>query len=381
MRHSFRSREAVLIVEQKGVAPTQVVVEFAYYSPAQDRWQLTNDGIHTKPRSRAPIAAANQFDCRERARSRNNMILTDSVPSFIRAGPRELKAVEQSVAESGGPSSAPGEPILAPGEAVVAAFNPDLDDRQRFSSSAVLLTNQRVLARKTPSNNSPEPPSHSADAWQAWPLEIIASATSFDRGGLGRIELHSKTDVLVRFRFTLREAGRARRFLHSLQEILDGSPTEPSAAEPVCEKCGGLLPAEGVSCPTCEAKGGIPKSARSLLRLERFARNGAGMIVLGFFLTLASTAAGLVSAYITMPLIDKVLFPMQTGKQVPFSYVYGYIVALAGAAILAWLLGWARSYVMAWVSERDSAPTSAPAPSRTSNGSRSNTSAANEQET
>lgn len=71
------------------------------------------------------------------------------------------------------------------------------------------------------------------------------------------------------------------------------------------------------------------------------------MIVLGFILTLASTGAGLIPTYLTVPLIDHVLEPRKDWYLVKW-----YLLALTGAAVAAWLLGWARTFVVAWVSER-----------------------------
>ena len=79
------------------------------------------------------------------------------------------------------------------------------------------------------------------------------------------------------------------------------------------------------------------------------------MIALGFALTLASTAAGLVPPYLTMPLLNNVLIPRQNGLPVDFGVVPWYLAGLFGAALLAWLLGWAKTYVLARVSERISA--------------------------
>ncbi|MDZ7616423.1 MAG: ABC transporter ATP-binding protein, partial [Patescibacteria group bacterium] len=68
-----------------------------------------------------------------------------------------------------------------------------------------------------------------------------------------------------------------------------------------------------------------------------------------------ATAAGLAPPYLTMPLLDKVLIPYQSGEAVDFGLVRWYLGGLALASLLAWLLGWARTYVLAWVSERISA--------------------------
>ncbi|MCP2871727.1 ABC transporter transmembrane domain-containing protein, partial [Salmonella enterica subsp. enterica serovar Typhimurium] len=72
----------------------------------------------------------------------------------------------------------------------------------------------------------------------------------------------------------------------------------------------------------------------------------------GFLLTLASTAANLVPPYLTIPLMDKVLIPHQTGTPITVAAVWPYLAGLLGAALLGWALGWARTYILARVSER-----------------------------
>jgi ATP-binding cassette, subfamily B, bacterial len=69
-------------------------------------------------------------------------------------------------------------------------------------------------------------------------------------------------------------------------------------------------------------------------------------------LTLASTAATLVPPYLTMPLMDDVLIPFQNGKDIDHDLVYMYLGGLFGAALLAWGLGWLKTYILALVSER-----------------------------
>jgi ATP-binding cassette subfamily B protein len=54
----------------------------------------------------------------------------------------------------------------------------------------------------------------------------------------------------------------------------------------------------------------------------------------------------------TMPLMDNVLIPYQNGKPIDVDLVTFYLAGLLGAAIFAWLLGWARTYMLARISER-----------------------------
>ena len=53
-----------------------------------------------------------------------------------------------------------------------------------------------------------------------------------------------------------------------------------------------------------------------------------------------------------MPLMDDVLIPFQNGQQIDISLVAMYLGGLLGAALLAWGLGWFKTYVLALASER-----------------------------
>src|SRR5690606_5585080 len=90
----------------------------------------------------------------------------------------------------------------------------------------------------------------------------------------------------------------------------------------------------------------------SLFRLWRFARPYQSQLLIGFLLTLASTAAALVAPYLTMPLMDKVLIPFQNGQPIDWVLVRLYLAGLLVSSLLAWVLGWGRTYILAWVSER-----------------------------
>ncbi|MFJ1306722.1 hypothetical protein ACIKSB_19145, partial [Acinetobacter baumannii] len=98
-----------------------------------------------------------------------------------------------------------------------------------------------------------------------------------------------------------------------------------------------------------------PPSTWALLRLWRFARPYRWQLLTGFALLLLGTAATLVPPYLTMPLMDKVLIPYQNGTPIDYSLVTLYLSGLFGAALVAWSLGWARTYLLARVSERISA--------------------------
>ena len=122
------------------------------------------------------------------------------------------------------------------------------------------------------------------------------------------------------------------------------------AAEDVpCPSCGGMIEAGQVVCMACAPAPAV-KSSASLLRLVQFAKPRSGAIALGFVLTLLSTAAGLIPPYLTIPLTNDILWPRKN-----FHLVKWYLLLLFLSSVAAWLLSWARTYVIAWVGERVSA--------------------------
>ncbi|MEK9952684.1 MAG: ABC transporter ATP-binding protein, partial [Curvibacter sp.] len=122
-----------------------------------------------------------------------------------------------------------------------------------------------------------------------------------------------------------------------LQGLRTGQPVPPPAPED------GLIDTEAPPAPA---------STWNLLRLWRFARPYKGQLLLGFVLTLLGTAASLVPPYLTMPLMDNVLVPYQNGQAIDPMLVAWYLGGLFAAAFVAWGLTWAKTYILALVSER-----------------------------
>ncbi len=83
-----------------------------------------------------------------------------------------------------------------------------------------------------------------------------------------------------------------------------------------------------------------------------FARRRGVTIVSGLLLTIAATSASMVPPYLSIPLLDKVLLPMQNGQPVNTNLVIWYLSLLALAAVAAWLLGWAKTFVLSLASEQ-----------------------------
>ena len=218
-------------------------------------------------------------------------------------------------------------PELGPSERILSVFRPDLNADLRFAEGTVVVTSLRVWFRDE----------HGAggELLRDQPLEVERR----EHAGVCELFLR-RAGTLVRFRYTLARAKEAAE----LAEALGRAPDAPRASE--------------ASEPDDEPALPVGRG-RPLLRLLTFARPRLGMVLLGFGLTLASTGVGLIPNYLTMPLVDDVLVPWQAqaapGFEAAQRTLVLYLGALALAAIVAWLLAWARGAVLAWVSELISA--------------------------
>jgi ATP-binding cassette subfamily B protein len=236
------------------------------------------------------------------------------------------------------------ETRLQDGEAILAQVELDLDTNLRFAAGIVVVTSTRLLTKTQ------------GDAdWSEWRYRPNLILTHHDHAGVGTLELHDDTARLASWRFTLNQNPDALRVIDAFKQQCNAAVSErPHAAakEAVCPSCKAPLEPGQEECAICTTEVLTPPSTSNLFRLWRFAKPYKGQLILGFFLTLASTAATLVPPYLTMPLMDNVLIPYQNGAPIDVGLVTLYLSGLFGSALVAWLLGWARTYILAIVSER-----------------------------
>ena len=236
---------------------------------------------------------------------------------------------------------------LRQGETIVEWFLPDLSSDMNFEEGLVVLTTERIVAGVA----AEEKDSPSKIRWLGWDLTPDLVLRSQSSKGIGSLELVAPLERLAIWRYTPQRTAEAARLEHRWQDWRAGK-VATSSDQTVCPSCGTVLPPGEANCPECAATAAPPPS-QTLLRLMTFAQPHMGTIILGLVLTLLGTAAGLVPPYLTMPLLDNVLIPhKQLEQDEVFWLVSLYLSGLAGAAVLAWLLSWGRSYVLAWVSER-----------------------------
>ena len=245
--------------------------------------------------------------------------------------------------------AAPAEPWraevaarLIAGETLEAGLEVDLDPDLHYADGLLAVTDRRLMAL-----------SPGQTEWQEWPYRPGLQLVHHDHAGVGSLELHDETARLGGWRYTIGRDPAALRlvdaFERQLESHLTGRPVE-RPEEDVCPKCGAPLEGEE-ECPVCAREIHAPPSTRTLLRLGRFARPYRWQLFWGFALTLVSTAAAMVPPYLTMPLMDDVLIPYQNGKPIDVDVVMLLLGGLFGAALVAWGLGWARTYILSLVAE------------------------------
>lgn len=234
--------------------------------------------------------------------------------------------------------------VLLAGETVVACLENDVDWQLNFVAGVVVLTPHRLLAKSF----------NEAD-WQIFEYRAGLNLARYDHAGVGTLTLSDADGRLAQWHYTLAHNHGVLRFVEQFERqqkaSLSGLPVE-QASEARCQNCHSLLPPDEDDCPVCTREIHQPPSTWTLFRLWRFAQPYRGQLLVGFLLTLASTAATLVPPYLTMPLMDDVLIPYQNGAPINQTMVLWLLLALFFSALLAWGLGWARSYILALVSER-----------------------------
>jgi ATP-binding cassette, subfamily B, bacterial len=249
---------------------------------------------------------------------------------------------------------------LVANEPILAWFEPDLDHCLCFAERLVVLTDRRVLAF-----GEPEPHAPSASAvegngsaaksdgvagdpqWQSWPISTEFALRAHEHVGAGTLDLINSEQRLAHWKYTLGAAAAAHRLVGRFNEVKSGSSDSTTS---ICPSCGAVITAADGACPSCSVTL-APRAIASLYRLITFAKPRMKPILLGFLLTLCGTAISLVPLYLSMRVLDDVLVPYESGHVVSWTLAIWLLAGWCGAAIVTWLLEWARTYVLAWASE------------------------------
>ena len=229
-------------------------------------------------------------------------------------------------------------------EEIIAWLEINLDASLHFKKSLLIATNQRLVSFNSLQVIKAE-----------YPCKAGLKLQHQDHAGVGHLELFDEGIRLAHWHYTLVHDSAAARFIKQFEQQLESMVSGKSIApEPIefCPNCRTPLAADQEECPQCASAIDTPPSTWTLFRLWRFAKPYQWQLLAGFLLMLASTAATLVPPYLTIPLMDKVLIPYQNGAPIDIKMVSLLLSGLLASALLAWSLGWARTYILALVSER-----------------------------
>jgi ATP-binding cassette subfamily B protein len=213
----------------------------------------------------------------------------------------------------------PSEKVLLPDDSpLLGQLQLDLNAQGRFAHGELQLYAQGFRWR-----------TQADSAWQWLPRQASHRLQHRDHGGLATLDLVDDTHLVQRWHCTLAHDAELRQLTRAFEQA--PAPAEDDPVDPELDTA---------------------PSTWVLLRLWRFAHPYRWKLLLGFALTLASTAATLVPPYLTIPLMDEVLIPFQNGQAIDQVLVGWLLAGLLGSALLAWALGWARTWLLALVSER-----------------------------
>ena len=228
-------------------------------------------------------------------------------------------------------------------EAALAWVELDLDAELRFEKSLLLLTEKALVWTD-------------GVQLETWALSQGERLVHGDHAGVGQLKLELAERLLRVWHFTLAANPQVLRLQSSFRQLTRSHQEDQQELsqydKQVCPVCLSPKPANSDACPTCDPEVDVPASTWTLFKFWRFARPYKKQLLLGFVLTFLSTGATLIPPYLTMPLMDHVLIPYERGNPIDFHLASLYLFALFGAAIVAWGLGWWKTYLLALVSER-----------------------------
>lgn len=234
--------------------------------------------------------------------------------------------------------------LLDNNESTLAYLKVDLNTQLQFADGIIVMTSKRLMAKM-----------RGEGAWQEWLFREDLKLIQRDHAGIGFLELQDTHQRLAYWRYRLSDHSVINDFIESFNYQRDHftqNGTDFSSPFIVPEEKSNESAQSLLETSSSDESAEETPSTWTLLRLWRFAKPYKGRLLLGFLLTLCSTAATLVPPYLTMPLMDNVLIPYQNGEPINAELATFYLSGLLVAAIVAWILGWTRTYMLARVSER-----------------------------
>ena len=230
-------------------------------------------------------------------------------------------------------------------ETLLACCHINLDNEARFGSSWLAVSTAALYSGK----GRPPTTQHVVDEYKrhaqhSWPLQKDFQLTLTNRPTIGQIELRAGQEFLKCWKFSAGITPDVERLIDRFEAARENLFSSNKST--VNLKTNSDSPSPNAS------KKITTGSFAALIRVLSFAGPYWRVVAIGTVLALATTFASLVPPYLTMPLVDRVLIPQQSGEHVAIGTAVPYLIGLAAAAVLASSLGWGRTWILAWVSER-----------------------------
>ncbi len=198
----------------------------------------------------------------------------------------------------------------------------DINQNRQFETTVIALAGGRLIEQQ---GDAP------ARSWEVGSKTALRSSVF---SGLGSLILLVENKPIASWAFTAAKAADVSRLMVLVNQLAkqtdEVEQSHPSASAPIAVVA--------------------PPAAKSLLRLTRFTKNRMGLVFSGVALTLLATAAGMIWPYLTKPITNKLKQGISHDQFV--SELMPYLIGMLVAALAAWALGWARTYVMSFLSEQ-----------------------------
>lgn len=249
---------------------------------------------------------------------------------------------------------------LQSGESARMWAETDLDANLNYAVGLLAVTESRVIGIHA------EKAASSSLVIESWLLSDIGQVSSKEHGAIGSFELRTSAGTTGVWRYTVGKAAAIHKLIQQIEKLQQAGP---DAEDNDDTEAAGLEP---------EAP--LPPMTKSFARLFRFTKPHMRMMTLGFVLTVL----GSFFATVPMPLLgivmDKVLVPfalatyaksdnvledqsavvkviddvakIEAERATAIPTAQWYLILFVGAVLLSWIIGWARTYVLAWISER-----------------------------
>lgn len=247
---------------------------------------------------------------------------------------------------------------LQPGEHARMWVETDLDAKLNYAAGLLGVTDRRVIVIQAESAASSSPP------FESWLLSDVQQVTAKEVGAIGTLELRTSKGSTSTWRYTVGKSIAIHKLVQQIEKLQQAG----ADAEDLDE----------VDEAELEPDAPLPPMTKSFARLLRFTKPHTRMMFLGFVLTLLSSFFATVSMPLLGEILDHVLTPFakETTLRTPpggdpnailviadaaqvaasrakaVELAKWYLLLFFGAIVMSWLIGWARTFVLAWISER-----------------------------